>query len=53
MSIQITKAGILDSLQGLPKNGKQQEGFSPGGSMDMVAHAVANALVGNKRDATT
>ena len=53
MSIQITKAGILDSLQGLPKSGKQQEGFSPGGSMDMVAHAVANALVGNKRDATT
>ncbi len=53
MSIQITKAGILDSLQGLPKNGKQQEGFSPGGSMDMVAHAVANALVGNKREATT
>ena len=53
MSIQITKAGILDSLQGLPKNGKQQEGFSPGGAMDMVAHAVANALVGNKREATT
>lgn len=53
MSIQITKAGILDSLQGLPKYGKQQEGFSPGGSMDMVAHAVANALVGNKREATT
>ena len=52
MSIQIIKAGILDSLQGLPKNGKQQEGFSPGGSMDIVAHAVANALVGNKRDAT-
>lgn len=52
MSIQIIKAGILDSLQGLPKNGKQQEGFSPGGSMDIVAHAVANALVGNKRNAT-
>lgn len=52
MSIQITKAGILDSLQGLPKYGKQQEGFSPGGSMDIVAHAVANALVGNKRNAT-
>ncbi|MEK0412771.1 MAG: hypothetical protein RL070_259 [Bacteroidota bacterium] len=53
MSIQITKSGILDSLQGLPKNGKQQEGYSPGGAMDIVAHAVANALVGNKREATT
>jgi antagonist of KipI len=53
MSIQIIKAGILDSLQGLPDTGKQHQGFSPGGAMDMVAHAVANALVGNKRDATT
>lgn len=51
MSIQILKAGILDSLQGLPVTGKQHQGFSPGGSMDVVAHSVANALVGNKREA--
>ena len=51
MSIQIIKAGILDSLQGLPSIGKQHQGFSPGGSMDTIAHAIANALVGNKRDA--
>jgi antagonist of KipI len=51
MSIQIIKAGILDSLQGLPDTGKQHQGFSPGGSMDTIAHLMANALVGNKRDA--
>jgi antagonist of KipI len=51
MSIQILKPGILDSLQGLPVTGKQHQGFSPGGSMDEVAHSVANALVGNKREA--
>jgi antagonist of KipI len=51
MSIQIIKAGILDSLQGLPGKGKQHEGFSPGGSMDIVAHRIANALVGNKKEA--
>jgi len=51
MSIQIIKAGILDSLQGLPGTGKQHQGFSPGGSMDTIAHLMANALVGNKRDA--
>jgi len=51
MSIQIVKAGILDSLQGLPSKGKQHEGFSPGGSMDLVAHRIANALVGNKKEA--
>ena len=51
MSIQIIKAGILDRLQGLPGTGKQHQGFSPGGSMDTIAHLMANALVGNKRDA--
>ncbi len=51
MSIQIIKAGLLDSIQGLPSIGKQHEGFSPGGSMDIVAHSVANALVGNKKEA--
>jgi antagonist of KipI len=51
MSIQIIKAGLLDSVQGLPNIGKQHEGFSPGGSMDIIAHSVANALVGNKKEA--
>jgi antagonist of KipI len=51
MSIQIIKAGILDSIQGLPSIGKQHEGFSPGGSMDLIAHRIANALVGNKKEA--
>jgi antagonist of KipI len=51
MSIQIIKAGLLDSVQGLPSIGKQQAGFSPGGSMDIIAHSIANALVGNKKEA--
>jgi antagonist of KipI len=48
MSIQVIKAGILDTIQDLGRSGHQHMGINPGGAMDRYALQVANALVGNK-----
>ncbi|TAJ46406.1 MAG: biotin-dependent carboxyltransferase family protein [Chitinophagaceae bacterium] len=47
MSIQVIKAGILDTVQDTGRYGYQQLGINPGGVMDRTAMRIANALVGN------
>lgn len=48
MSVQILKAGLLDTIQDRGRFGFSHWGINPGGAMDHYAAAVANALVGNK-----
>ena len=47
MSVQILKAGILDTIQDLGRNGYSHWGINPGGAMDLHAASVANMLVDN------
>eukprot|EP01136_Pigoraptor_vietnamica_P038047 Opistho-1_new@106824 len=51
MSIQVSKAGILDTVQDAGRYGYQQLGINPGGVMDRTAMRIANALVGNEAGA--
>lgn len=51
MSIQVIKAGILDTVQDAGRYGYQQLGINPGGVMDRTALRIANALVGNEAGA--
>jgi antagonist of KipI len=46
MSLQIIKAGILDSFQDQGRYGFQHLGINPGGAMDRYASQLANALLG-------
>jgi antagonist of KipI len=50
MSLQIIKAGILDTIQDGGRHGYQHLGINPTGAMDQYAMQVANALVGNRPD---
>lgn len=50
MSLQIIKAGILDTIQDGGRHGFQHLGINPTGAMDQYAMQVANALVGNRLD---
>jgi antagonist of KipI len=47
MSFSIIKAGLLDTIQDMGRNGYGNWGINPGGSMDRYAAEVANLLVGN------
>jgi antagonist of KipI len=47
MSFSIIKAGLLDTIQDLGRNGYGSMGINPGGVMDRYAAQVANLLVGN------
>lgn len=51
MSIQVSKAGILDTVQDAGRYGYQQLGINPCGVMDRTAMRIANALVGNEAGA--
>lgn len=51
MSLEILKAGILDTIQDAGRHGYAKWGIGPGGVMDCYASHVANALVGNDADA--
>ncbi|HUS01902.1 MAG TPA: biotin-dependent carboxyltransferase family protein [Chitinophagaceae bacterium] len=46
MSLQIIKAGLLDTIQDLGRYGYQHLGINPGGAMDRYAAQLANALLG-------
>ncbi|NTS40158.1 biotin-dependent carboxyltransferase family protein [Flavisolibacter sp. BT320] len=46
MSLQITRAGLLDTVQDLGRYGYQHLGINPGGAIDRFAAALANALLG-------
>lgn len=47
MSINIIKAGILDTVQDMGRNGYGSIGISTGGAMDTYAARLANYLTGN------
>ena len=45
--IKVLRPGLLMTLQDLGRHGHQHVGLCPGGAMDPVSLALANALVGN------
>ncbi|HSU26815.1 MAG TPA: biotin-dependent carboxyltransferase family protein [Chitinophagaceae bacterium] len=47
MSIRVIKAGLLDTIQDMGRNGYQHLGINPGGVMDRFASTTANFLLGN------
>lgn len=47
MSLEILKAGVLDTVQDAGRPGYRRWGIGPSGVMDPYASRVANALVGN------
>jgi antagonist of KipI len=47
MSIRVLRPGLLTTVQDHGRHGLQHVGLCPGGAMDPVALALANALVGN------
>ena len=46
MSLQIIKAGLLDTIQDQGRYGYQHLGINPGGAMDRYSAQLANALLG-------
>jgi len=46
MSLKITKAGILDTVQDTGRYGFQHLGINPGGAIDHFSASLANALLG-------
>jgi antagonist of KipI len=50
VSIRILRPGLLTTVQDRGRHGYQRVGLCPGGAMDPVALALANALVGNPPD---
>lgn len=50
MSIKVTNAGLLATIQDLGRYGLQKYGIIVGGAMDPVALRLANILVGNKEN---
>jgi antagonist of KipI len=51
MSLQITRASILDTVQDQGRFGFQHQGINPGGVMDGFAASLANALLGKDLNA--
>ena len=47
MSLRVLRPGLLTTVQDMGRHGHQNVGLCPGGAMDPVALALANALVGN------
>lgn len=47
MSIQVIRAGIMDSLQDKGRFGFQQLGINPTGAMDIFSMEMSNLLTGN------
>jgi antagonist of KipI len=47
MSIRVLRPGLLTTVQDFGRHGHQHVGLCPGGAMDPVSLALANALVGN------
>jgi antagonist of KipI len=50
VSIKVLRPGLLTTVQDYGRHGFQHIGLCPGGAMDAVALALANALVGNPID---
>ena len=52
-SITVLRPGLFTTIQDAGRWGYQDRGVPVAGPMDVVSHRVANALVGNSRDAAT
>jgi antagonist of KipI len=50
VSVRVLRPGLLTTVQDRGRHGYQRVGLCPGGAMDPVALALANALVGNPPD---
>jgi antagonist of KipI len=48
MTIHVLRPGLLMTVQDMGRHGHQHVGLCPGGAMDPIALALANALVGNE-----
>jgi len=48
--IEVLKPGLLTTIQDIGREGFQQFGVSVSGSIDPLAHKVANLLAGNDID---
>ncbi|WP_242927676.1 biotin-dependent carboxyltransferase family protein [Pontibacter vulgaris] len=53
MPLEILKPGLLSTIQDLGRYGYQKDGIIVSGAMDVVAHRIANILVGSPEDAAT
>jgi antagonist of KipI len=51
MSLRITKAGVLDTVQDNGRHGFAHLGINPGGAMDLFSYRLSNALLGNNLNA--
>lgn len=52
-ALEVTKPGLLTSVQDLGRHGYQAVGVPVAGPMDLFSHRLANHLVGNEPDAAT
>jgi KipI family sensor histidine kinase inhibitor len=52
-SITVLRPGLFTTVQDSGRWGHQSSGVSVSGALDAVSHRMANALVGNDRDAAT
>jgi len=50
MGINVTKPGLLSSIQDLGRNGYRKDGIIVGGAMDGLALRIGNLLIGNAED---
>ena len=48
MTVRVLRPGLLTTVQDEGRHGYQRVGLCPGGAIDPVAFALANALVGNE-----
>lgn len=53
MALVVVKPGMLTTVQDSGRWGYQAQGVPVAGPMDPISHRIANALVGNPRDAAT
>ncbi len=50
MGLRVTKAGILDTVQDLGRNGYRHLGINPNGAMDRVSLRLINSILNNRDD---
>lgn len=52
-AVEVLEGGLASTIQDLGRSGYQAEGFPVSGAIDIMAHRIANMLVGNDDDAAT
>ncbi len=53
VTLTVLRPGVLSTVQDRGRHGLQHLGVVTGGAMDLIAHDIANALVGNPADLAT